>query len=380
MATSGDVLGLTERLSGLVLPEGLVREACRPVEFRQPGFDQLFDSKTLVYDAVLVPEDQTVVLTCPPALNLQAQWQAAEFFDAASGQRLTFELIELDRVLRVVVQGTSKNTTSIKIAFDGRNYQLDVRDRDTSAFHDKKVLMTVSKDNDISWIVDWAEYYSRVHAIDSVLLLDNNSQRYSRDALLERLVAVPGISLVHVVDWPFPWGPTAGPNSVWDSNFGQHGAFEVCRWRFLRDAALVVNADVDELVIPRAGTNLFEFCSKSSLGAACYGGRWVINAEGLTPEGHERRHRNYFHVMPRQSPLSMAKWAVQPKRTKRVKQWLTHRLQGLGTEPYTEDFELGHYREISTNWKWKRASKPADWQDATLDAGILNVFRSIGWR
>lgn len=379
---TGDSLHLSRRLAGIALLAGgdRKRQPSRPIELRQAGFDQQFDWTTLVYDGVLVPEDRTAILTCPPALNLQKDWEAARFIDFESGECLRFELVELDRLLRILVRGVSE-TTRLRVYFGDQDFDLDISDGDAKAFRDKKVLMTVSKDNEISWIVDWAYYHAQVHGIDCVLLMDNNSRNYSRETLVKRLAEVPGISLVHVVEWPFLWGPTAGTSGIWDSNFGQHGAFEVCRWRFLRDAALVVNADVDELVIPRGNLGLFDFCEQSKFGAALYGGRWVVGLDSETRPGLERRHRDYAHMLPRKSPLDMAKWAIQPRRATDIKQWTTHRLRGAAADVYTDDFETGHFRQISTGWKYAREKRGARLLgDVTRDNGIMELFQQIGWK
>jgi hypothetical protein len=59
-------------------------------------------------------------------------------------------------------------------------------------------------------------------------------------------------------------------------------------------------------------------------------------------------------------------------------------LRGLPpTEIFTDDFEIGHYREISTRWKgWKgrQMRPPLTDPRLTVDYGTLDLFRKIGWR
>ncbi|MEU4454305.1 hypothetical protein AB0F44_23445 [Nocardioides sp. NPDC023903] len=78
----------------------------------------------------------------------------------------------------------------------------------------------------------------------------------------------------------------------WDSDFCQSGGFEHARQNYLSLAAGVIDADVDELVIPER--SIFELADEHS--AVEYGGVWVAGAreehDGLVYSNYPFREAN----------------------------------------------------------------------------------------
>lgn len=363
---------------------GLRRDPPRALENRQADYEDKFDFNTLIFDAIYLPDTRSVILICPPAMNLESVWKAARFIDSRNqGQTFPFELVKLDRLLEVIVSDvdpTSKESISLEIA--GQPIPLPIADDQSNIFSERKVLFTVSRDNDLGWITDWAEYHAKVHGIDGVLLFDNGSTSYSCAELSAALSMVSELKAIQVVDWRALWGPTAGPSGLWDSNFGQHGAFEVARWRFLREASLVVNADIDELLLPLSDKDLKSACEASQFGAIHFVSRWVVGISGVTPAHTKTGHRDFTHLLPPGDPRARQKWAICPRRAANIMQWRTHHLPRYASEKIlTADFEIRHFREVNTGWKESRKHRHnADDPGICVDGRLIEIFDRIGWR
>ena len=152
----------------------------------------------------------------------------------------------------------------------------------------RRVLYTLSKDNDPVWVIDWARFHVANHAADAVLIYDNGSVRYTSSELLATLrAALPGLP-IDVVSWPFRYGPGGFSSaSGWDSDFCQAAAFQDARFRFLERAAGVLNCDVDEFVVSTGGRSVFEAAATSTAGCVAFAGDWIA----ATRHPHTRRAR-----------------------------------------------------------------------------------------
>ena len=151
---------------------------------------------------------------------------------------------------------------------------MPVQPSDAKVFAGRKVLCTISKDNRLEWIADWAEFHVKAHGADAVLFYDNASTRYTTTDLLALFRSIPGLDAAVVVPWTYKFGPPGNRSKDWDSHHGQYVMLEHARRRFLVDAAAMVNLDVDELVVTDDGVSLFEHLARSAEGALIYPGRW----------------------------------------------------------------------------------------------------------
>lgn len=367
-------------ISPIVIPDrlGLRREPPRPPNNRQPGYAQNFDFDTLIFDVAAIPEDRSAVLISPPGLNLRPLWQAARF-TSASGAVLPFVFEDLDRMARVTVRSVDPGE-GLTLTFG--DVPIALRPVDSAdAFAGLTVLMTQSKDNDLAWIADWVEFYARVHGVDAVLLFDNRSSAYRLEAIERTMLSVAGIKAAEVVDWPVLFGPQANKGEGWDSDFGQYGMLELARWRFLRRARLVINADIDELLLPEVGGSLAAACAASQYAAVAYRSLWTVG-DPAAPASGAARHRDFDLVEPSDNRLQSTKWSVEPMRAPELRQWKVHRLDGLAMDDiYTNRMEVRHFRSLSTGWKPSRLRAPLAMKPGTFrDERLIEIFREIGWR
>ena len=283
-------------LSPAFIQSAIVREAPRPPELRNHLYAERFDWQTLFYDVYRC--GRHVVLQGPPLFNLLDELRQCEPF--ASALRGLFP--------KAVHYGMKKRgeiwlkSDAQRIVFDGPlgHFDLAVQPSDHARYAGKRVLLTLSKDNEIRWILDWARFHQRLHGAQSLLFYDNASQAYSYEELQARLQeGLPEMD-VQVVSWPFLYGPQAGPNWAvngfepdWDSDYCQVGVLQHARFRFLQQARSVMHNDVDELVIGQSGASVFEAAERSRQGMVKFDGRW-ISVAGENPIDPARcRHADF---------------------------------------------------------------------------------------
>lgn len=362
---------------------GIVRDAPLPPAFRDKTYNALYDFETLFYDVYRCGE--YTVLQGPPLFNFQDHLAATEFH--ADFTRRGGAFIDRSSGVEFWLKGDRHDIT-----IDGRLGRVTARVQPdlNHVFRKKRVLFTLSKDNDMQWIKDWVQFHVRIHGAEAVLLYDNASTSYGAQELEAELQrAFPGI-IVCVVNWNFKFGPRvwrrreASGNEVRiSSKFCQAGALQHARFRFLQKARSVLNCDIDELVLPsRAGGSVFRAAETSLLGAVHFRGRWIGDAgDG---RGQEiPRHGDFARYDVADKVGCPQKWAVVPWRCTRAMTWSAHRVKGL--ENYftrSSRFAYGHFSEITTNWKYNRTARkaPSDKSRYQLDDALLRAMRTAGLR
>ena len=66
-----------------------------------------------------------------------------------------------------------------------QNYLL-VRPNCSEIFRGRRVVLAMSRDNELQWIKDWVLFVVRNHGADAVLLYDNASTKYGAEQLSAR--------------------------------------------------------------------------------------------------------------------------------------------------------------------------------------------------
>ncbi len=386
-----------ETVRSLVLPEDapVRRIPSRPEEFRGADFDARFDFHTLVFDAVGSEDGRTVRLLCPALLNLREPMLAAGITALPSGRPCRAHHRLLDRHEEFLVE-VEPGTQALEIDGPLGRYRVEVSPPRFDAFEGERVVLTLSKNNELVWLQDWARFYRDVHGATALLIYDNGSTRYGPEELLAALREVEGFRRVTVVQWPFRHGPPGyGSKRYWDSNFSQLGMFADARWRFLQRARSVLNCDLDELVLSRSGRSVFEATEASPAGVTSFYGDWVFGIEGMTrplDEAAPARFTDYRHklapvvtyrygLIPRYPMRCNPKWAVVPARCPPEAQWHTHTINGWWrARLVSRDFRFRHFREISTNWKYDRSERESfDPARHAEDELMARSFARVDW-
>jgi hypothetical protein len=334
------------------------RESTRPVEFRQPGFDDAFDATTLFYDLILSGHrhGNDLIFVAPPFLNLFPY-----FLGGLIGRRHLESILSnyyvRDRCTDVWIANWESD--SVELDFDFGSYRLTPQGAAHHLYKDKRVLYSLSKDNEVAWIVDWVQFHARNHGANAALIYDNASSRYTGEEL-ERLLkeALPGLE-INVVHWPYNYGPQGFKGNWWDSDFCQAAAFQDARFRFLDLAASVLNCDIDELVISENGESVFEITERSKSGCTMFNGRWISNAMVDTHTDFDSlcdlRHACFRYLTRTEGAACPKKWCVVPRRCRLEEQWGTHTVSGKDLVwSYSDSLSYRHFKGISTNWKYQR--------------------------
>lgn len=361
-------------LSGLFLDPGqeLRRDRPRPPELRQDDYDQLFDFSTVFYDCFATADGRHVVCVGPPLSNLTDAVVAAVVRPIEHSLKSAADIRHLTRHSQIWLQ-----TDKHQLEIDGDIFRprvLSVQPNECELFRDKRVLLTVSKDNELVWIRDWVEFHVANHGCNAVAFYDNNSSRYGVEEIHAAISAVPGIEAVVVVPWPYLWGPCGHGVKNWDSDFCQYGVLEQARWRFLAHAEAVINADVDELVVTQNGESVFDLVKKSRTGFLRYNGVW-IESVSKSVGSNCWRHKDFVYRDPAVGPAER-KWVIMPSRCDLRAQWRVHGV--ADTEPPDLDLSAAvahrHFRAITTGWQRRSWTLQEPDQRHQLDADLVRAF------
>lgn len=339
---------------------GMRREPARPPHLRIDycggmKFDDNFDWHNMYYDAVQLNENQ-IALIGPPLYGVK-EWMASNAgFADRNGNFLPYQFFDLDRVSYTIVQTKAIDPDLVMLSSKGDPVHIPINHND-GYFNGHKVMVTLQKNNPIGWIEQWMDYHYRNHGIDGFLIYDNGSTDYTIGELDHRLSR--SYLKVKVVPWPYPYGPQGSDHAPWDSDYGQYVMLEHAKYRYLSNAALVLNNDVDELIVTM-GPTLDQMQAQLEEGphyCLAYQGRWiepydVPNKRSAHEVAMETRKFPDYCCTDSNNKIGIGhKWMLVPGPNMQY-QWLVHRIAG----PYgvSKDLFYGHYLAMNTNWSWQR--------------------------
>lgn len=369
----GDAALSTVRLSAF----GLRRDPPRPAADRRADYERLFDYDTLFYDVFRTAAADEIICLGPPLLNCEPALAEAIFRapDAREALRWRYRppRTHFQPSCRLHLRSpTLVSVPSLVLEIAGRRLEIPVRPSGQLRFAGRRVITTMSKDNPLPWIRDWAAFNVRVHGADAVLIYDNGSTSYGPEALAASLEDLPGLLDVLVVRWPFPFGPGTGPRNIQDSFYCQPGALAHARWRYFGSARGVLNSDIDELVVQPTGGSIFERLERSGMAAIVFPGIWAESLGDPLPRPDLPRHsdclygergqaiRRRFFLKRR---LLRTKWVAAPGRCPDDVEWGVHdlypgerqrRRQMRRWKSKPGDILYRHLRQINTGWKIPR--------------------------
>jgi hypothetical protein len=361
------------------------REAPRPQHLRDSRYHEQFDGLTVFYDCFRTADGRGTIMLGPPLLNLERVVLRA-MYHAYGSSRLSRFL----RLSRFSVSGYALySQLRIGPSWDAqlppglfRQDRLAVQPNCSEMFRGRRVVLTLSRDNELQWIEDWARFFVGKHGADAVLFYDNGSTNYPLDEIRKTINSISGVAVSCVVDWPYKYGPIAIGHDHWDSNYCQPCAIEHAHHRFLAHAQAVVNCDIDEFPITAGGESIFSIAQRSSTGYLKYDGQWVENAS-LSPEAKSgrRRHKHFFHrskSAPYNTKTDPYKWTVMPGRCPADAQWWVHGISQITPDPLSSHVRFRHFKAINTNWSHNRWQPQAPNQhDHAIDEELkewLEIF------
>jgi 2-polyprenyl-3-methyl-5-hydroxy-6-metoxy-1,4-benzoquinol methylase len=346
--------------TSLILPidAPIKRRSVRPIEFQAAGFDDEFDALTFFYDVLVVDRGRAkdLVLLGPPLMELFPIFCRAKIGGHPVASVMSNYYLR-DRCCDIWVSNWKQN--AVDLEFDFGTYRLAPQAAAHHLYAGKRVLYTLSKNNEIEWILDWVRFHACNHGANAVLIYDNASTKYSSERLERSLRTVFHTFEINVVNWPFKYGPEGlSKDSGWDSDFCQAGALQDARFRFLQTSASVLNCDVDELVLSSSGESIFEVTERAESGYTVFRGKWISNATAARlsiPKGFSPFRHGHFRYLEREPNVCPPKWCVVPSRCSMEDQWGTHSVRNKDLAACSSPaFAYRHFRSISTNWKYQR--------------------------
>src|SRR5262249_35653329 len=151
----------------------------------------------------------TVICLGPPLLNCEDAVRGAEFRVEGADR----PLVSTYRAPRLNLQPTCRfqlsgpglpEASRIILTAAGRSVLIRPRESGQQLFAGRRVVTTMSKDNPLDWIKDWARFNVRVHRADAVIIYDNGSTSYRCDDIRDALAGLEGLDRLLVVPWNYP--------------------------------------------------------------------------------------------------------------------------------------------------------------------------------
>ncbi len=348
-------------MRGLVVPEHLPfrRDSFVPERHRNERFHALHDSRTLAYDAVRMASGKEVLITSPRLLNFWPLLRDGLRVDGKPARGMKRQMMgQCEQVRLPAPEGAD-----LGIRLDGWEEELPVRASETEAFRGRRVVTTISRDNDLEWIATWARYHARAHGADAVVLYDNSSGNYGLDEVEDALASIPEIAVSRVVGTPYLFGGAMVVDGDRYWLIALHNSILNITRRDMGAAAYaVLNCDIDELVISKSGRSVFDAARTALRRAVTIRGSYVFpDTPDLVPLPQ------YEHTL-RSNPNRPCpqKWCARPAGFFcRVDGWgnlhefggdWMRRLVGRPHKTHP-DFELAHCVRTSTGWYPGRFSK-----------------------
>jgi hypothetical protein len=293
-------------------------------------------------------------------------------------------------VMLTELSGAPAGTTGVELQFAHEKFELPLQVNSSPDLAGRNILFTLSKDNELGWIKEWAHYHATMQGVDAVVLFDNGSSRYGTDEIEATLRSVKGIRKAAVLSLPYRYGATdlAVLSNPYYGLFLQIATMSIVLRRYAARAAGLLNCDIDELATTPPGSNVFELARQSQHGLVVMRGQFIEAIQTTKPNGHAPTHRDY--LSRRRDPLTRLsrprKWALDPSRP-----WVAD----LNVHPYMHWIEgrpwFGktqppgmfhwHFRAINTNWKENRTDashlSPVDLE---IDERLAAVIKSPAFR
>ena len=335
----------------IVIDDGspIKRMPPRLPEDRQPNYLEKFDFTTVFSDVFV--RDGKVWMIGPPFLNLEPELRAAAFYWNGKdvSDKVSFE--ELNRMARASFP-TDFRSGELRIESSIGNWTVQVPSAPQGMLKDNRVLVTQQQDNRLEWIAYWAHFNVVVNGINSIVIYDNLSTLYPFERIDQLLGEIPGLEHWVIVDWDNPYGPTGGGKNGWDSDFGQHIAWEHSRRAFASEAKSALMIDIDELPVSTQPENLLEILEKSEQKVLRFNRQPIRQFPNRSNPSKDLRTHSHFSLGESRGAWLSTKYAYVPSRLAETDQLMAHLV--LGVKESVIDSSLvfaGHFDSIRIRWR-----------------------------
>ncbi|MGC9417753.1 MAG: hypothetical protein ACP5EN_02165 [Rhodovulum sp.] len=334
-----------------------------PPDDGQTAPDPRYDRTTLWYDAFW--DAGRITMVAPPLLNLRKALRHAEIRVDGTPARPRFRT----RRARHEILDLPAPRQASRIEIEGSDWRIEtgISQANRAAFAGRNVIVTISRDNDLDWIGDFARYHRKTQCAEAILFIDNGSTRYRPDEIADVLGAAGLGGLV--VPAPLPYGPMLKHGAHRHAaKFLRTSMLNLARLRFLATARAVLNIDIDELVWSE-GQSVFDMAVRNPLGIAAFDGWWRLPGQADTPP---LRHGDHVWHNDQDRPCPL-KYAVAPGRPAGQMNWDVHRVGPPALRRFwlRKDAGYWHCAGINTGWKYtERLDRVGAHRDARMAAQI----------
>jgi len=348
------------------------RKVLLPEEHKNADFERNYDYNTLAYDIFVDQTKNLITLVCPKLYNFE--YYVRNGCHQTSHEHLKIYAINKFRRHDEVYLKYKLDPHIFKFQYKDVCCSNDISQSDNLLFRKMNCATILSKDNALRWINDWVNFHIDHHNLEGLVFFDNESDEYSIQKLHDCLEAISGLKQFVVLAAPFRYGTFHKAKYVHRAKFLRAALLNVARKRFFAQAKAVLNIDIDELVAPLKGSNIFDETKKSLLGYRLFNGRWRHIANAPT-----KGVRHADHIYLTENDLcSATKYCIDPQGILSSRPWDVHRvLNGyLNKSLVSDKIFYYHCRQITTHWKYRR--EPAEenklFTDEELQQAMLATF------
>ncbi len=353
---------------------GLCREM-KPGHTGPDYTEHLYDFDTFWYDAFWAKGHLTVI--CPKLFGLYHVIQEGQFF--LDGEKAgKFRLKPHEFYDALIFRATEQPST---LAFDwsGSRVESSVNSvrQDSVPFTGKNVAVTLSRDNDLTWIEDFARYHCQVHGLEQMLFFDNASSRYGLDDIRDALKR-GGIADPVVLSAPFRFGLATRDKKGklrYNTEFLQTTLLNIARIRFLSGSRAVLQCDIDELVWSKKG-RIFDLTRERPTGLIRLGVEWRYPISGLT---EDFRHSDHIRKTTGDK-LCRAKYCIVPSGPLWFSSWHIHTiglLRSRGSLITPKEHGIWHCKAITSS-PW-RSYDPGAMPNLVKAPSTQSAFEAVDW-
>jgi hypothetical protein len=326
-----------------------------------PNIGEQFDTLNVFYDVFRSASGKHVFMLGPHPFNLEDDVHKMQVTALPSGKTVTPQVHVGDQAL-IVRAKVDPNDDRLAITFAGQDFTVKIQDNLSHLFANKRIVTTINKDNDLTWIRDWAHYYVAEHGADAFIVYDNGSTLYTQAQLRETLEAVAGAGNVLVLPWHYPFGVYGyvfNKGRQWFFAYFAQPVMLVHVFRkYAASSAALLNVDIDELALSPFGKSIFKSAERSLFGVI----RFIrIELENIRADtSHIPRHADYWVRKKKGGIERGRKWVINPSRARWFGSWKTqpwtHRVYGwLNPHNTSTTFYGYHFLGVSTSWAFDRS-------------------------
>lgn len=329
-----------------------------------------YDRQTFWIDAF--HNRRTVTLLCPKLRGLDDLISGAKYYL----DELPVQPVKINRFRRYdcIILPSRRLPSQLRVEYNGKSCASPVSDgvSDQKAFASKNVMVTLSKNDPLTAIADWALYHREVHGAEAIVFFDNGSTIHT-PTQVQKALEETGVQ-ARVFSVPSPFGlilrhAKGGRN--FDSEMLQTALLNLARLRFFPRARAVLQCDIDELVWCEKGS-IFDAAVWSPTGFVQMGSLWRYAAPDLA--GHRHQDHYYWRDAPSHC---RGKYCLRPGRWGALGSWGVHTLETLPRRSDKQRKRAGiwHCAGISSSY-WV-GSRNKERQDLIKDMKAEQALKSV---